>query len=76
MESFCSLDELVADAKKHFLVLIKFGTLENLKSLQNGSLVRYTDTAIGIIVENPTEYAENNCNNRKNNPKFESLHLF
>lgn len=38
MESFCSLDELVADAKKHFLVLIKFGTLENLKSLQNGSL--------------------------------------
>lgn len=44
MESFCSLDELVADAKKHFLVLIKFGTLENLKSLQNGSLINVLDS--------------------------------
>lgn len=38
MDGFDSLDALVAESKKQFHMLIKFGTLENLECFQCGSL--------------------------------------
>ena len=38
MDRFNSLDALVAESKKKFHMLIKFGSLENLERFQSGSL--------------------------------------
>lgn len=38
MDKFNSLDALVAESKKEFHMLIKFGSLENLERFQGGSL--------------------------------------
>ena len=56
MDRFNSLDALVAESKKKFHMLIKFGSLENLERFQSGSL--YHNFGNPIAAVSTIEYSD------------------